>query len=228
MSDLVLSRATIHTRVYRGYNEPYIVHQLVADLFGDRNDRGYLYRVVARAPREASVLILSRSEPSVGPEREWGRASGLESRSYDPDLERDQHLDFEIRINATQVVTQENGSKPRLDVWDATFAEAPDTERTPHEVYGEYIRRKLEGAGEVLDCRVVERGLLKVARGRRGSIPFVATNLIGCLRVLDPDRLLAGMAAGLGRSKAFGCGLLCVSRPGSILPRRYPGLSLQV
>lgn len=228
MSDLVLSRAALRMTVQRGYNEPYIIHQLVADLFGDRDDRGYLYRVVSRAPREANVLVLSRAEPTPGPERAWGRTSGLESRAYDPELEAGQHLDYEIRINATRVVTQDDGSKPRFDVWDVVFEEEPDTERTPHDVYHEYLKRKLDGIAQLLDCRVVERGMTKVARADRRSIPFVATNLIGSLRVTEPKRLLEEMARGFGRSKAFGCGLLCLSRPGSILPRRYPGLSVQV
>jgi hypothetical protein len=30
------------------------------------------------------------------------------------------------------------------------------------------------------------------------------------------------VVAGIGRSKAFGCGLLCVSAPGTMLTRRFP------
>lgn len=225
MNDLVLSRATLRMEVQRGYNEPYIVHQLVADLFGDRDDRGYLYRVVSRAPREAAVLVLSPTEPELGPDREWGCTTDLESRPYDADLTADQLVDYEIRINATRVVTQDSGRKKRIDVWDAVFAEDPETEETPHGVYREYLARKMEDRAHVLDCRVVERGMTKVARQGRRPIPFVATNLVGTLRISDPAKLLTGMGQGFGRSKAFGCGLLCLSRPGSILPRRYPGLS---
>lgn len=228
MNDLVLSRASLQLEVQRGFNAAYVIHQLVADLFGDRDDRGYLYRIVSRAPREAGVLVLSTDEPRSGPEREWGRTTQIDSRRYDPDLETDQLVDYEIRINATRVVTQDSGRKKRVDVWDAVFAEDPDTDQTPHAVYQEYLERKLRDRAAVLECRVVERGMTKVARRGRRPIPFVATNLVGSLRIADPGGLMAGMRTGFGRSKAFGCGLLCLSRPGSLLPRRYPGLAAEI
>lgn len=228
MSNLILSRAALRMNVKRGYNEPYIVHQLVADLFGDRDDRGYLYRVVSRAPKEAVVLVLSDIEPMKGPKREWGHATELESRTYDPDLEIGQRLDYEIRINATRVVTQGSGRKKRVDIWDAAFSEDRETSETPHAVYQKYLQRKLDGQAHVLDARVVERGLTKIASGPRRTIPFVMTNLIGTLSVTNPEGLVADIGKGFGRSKAFGCGLLCLSRPGSILPRRYPSLASEL
>ena len=225
MADLTMARATLRLEIARGFNDAYITHQLVADLFGDRDDRGYLYRVVSRAPREARVLILSPEEAQPGPPREWGHTIDLETRPFDPVLVPGQLLDYEIRINATRVVTLDSGQKKRMDIWDHIFDRDSGTSTTPHEVYKAYLARKLDGAAKVEGCRVVERGMTKVARRGRGPIPFVATNLIGTLQVTDPSCLLDEIGKGLGRAKAFGCGLLCLSRPGSVLPRRYAGLT---
>lgn len=226
MGDLHLSRAGLRLRVLRGFNEHYIVHQLVADMFGDRNDRGYLYRVTNRAPREAEVLVLSDTVPKPGPIREWGSTAGLETRNFGPDLRSGSLLDFEIRINATQTVTQPDGRKKRVDIWDAVFAEDREIARSPHELYAAYLARRLEGVADVVAGKVVERGLVKFSRPGRPPISFVATNVIGTVRIMDPDRLMELLFEGLGRAKAFGCGLLCLSAVGTILPRRYPGLGI--
>lgn len=223
MLDLTLSQVRLSLNPLRGFNQSYLVHQLVADLFGQRDDRGYLFRLVAEAPREATVLVLSQEVPTDSPPlRRWGHTLDLRSRPYDPKLSSEQVLDYEVRLNATCVVTQSTGKKKRLDVWDAALLRDRNTPRTPHEVYREYVARKLGSTAEILECRVVGRGEMKAARSeRKRSIRFVATNLIGTLRLTDPEGFLDTVATGIGRSRAFGCGLICLSRPGSILPRRY-------
>ena len=222
-----LSRAALHLEVSRGFNATYVIHQLVADHFGERSDRGYLYRVLSRAPREAEVLILSTdvADPDPPP-REWGRSLKVETRPYDFVPEAGQLLDFEVRLNATRVVTDDQSGKSRIDLWDAVRRQDPQSELGPHDVYGAYLERRLDGAARLYAARVVERGLEKAARSGRRPITFVSTNLIGTLEVSHPDRFIETVAAGVGRAKAFGQGLLCLSRPGTILPRRYGGREL--
>lgn len=221
---LTISRVNLEILPQRGSSHEYIAHQLVADLFGDRDDRGYLYRVTrqSRDGRETQVLTLSRDVPTERvPERSWGRIRSVEHKPFAPIIHVGDLLDYEVRINATTVVTEESGRKRRTDVWDSVFSANRDDPRTPHDVYGAYLGRKLEGAAELLDCRVTERGQVRVRRaGSRQPITFIATNLIGTLRVLDPEALVVTVGEGVGRAKAFGCGLICLSRPGTILPRR--------
>jgi CRISPR system Cascade subunit CasE len=229
---LTLSRARLAIRpggseAERRSTSPYLIHQAVADLFGDRDDRGYLYRVTAEPAGGADVLVLSHTPPlSLGElaSPAHRRAERVESKFFAPALTGGQPLDFEIRLNATQVVTDPTtGRKRRTDVWEAVWQADQQTPRTPHDVYGEYLQRKLEDVAEVRSARVVERGEVRARRGdRREAIRFVAVNVIGTLTVLDPTRFLEVVAAGIGRSKAFGCGLLCLSAPGTVLARRYP------
>lgn len=205
-----------------GYNFDYRIHQLVADWFGDREGRGYLYRVVTSDPPSATVLVLSDVPPVENPPpRPWGRTLKVMSRDYDIELSRSQLVDFEIRLNATRVVTADNGSKSRRDIWDVVWEEDPEDDRSPDDVYGAYLARKLEGAATVQTARVTERGAIAPRRSGGRPMTVVAANVIGTLRVSDPSRLGLVIRNGIGRAKAFGCGLLCLSSPGTVLARRY-------
>lgn len=244
----ILSRAILHLRSdpSRRWTAEYTTHQLVADLFGDRSDRGYLYRTVQERPGGVEVLVLSPDAPLGSeslPVRSWGAAVGVESKPFAPRLTAGQVVDFEIRINATRVITDPaTGRKHRTDVWEAVWRGDPDTVLSPHEVYGEYLTRKLSGSADLIrqECdratgaeslvRLTERTEVRARRGGRGSrgdrsecVRFVAANLIGTLRVRDPEQLLAITTGGIGRAKAFGCGLLCLSAPGTVLARRNAG-----
>ncbi len=228
MSTPTLSRALLRLKPARGWTAEYITHQLVADLFGDRPDRGYLYRVIRERPGGVEVLVLSEAAPLAIdhlPQRDWGEAIEVQSKPFAPALEVDQPLDFEIRLNATQVVTDPvSAKKRRTDAWEAVWrADKKNVANTPHAVYGDYLQRKLKGVAEVGSARVTERGEVRVRRGDgRETIRLVAANLIGTLRVTDPARFLQAVAVGIGRGKAFGCGLLCLSAPGTVLARSHP------
>lgn len=245
-----LSRAVIElsrtTGPARRATAPYLLHQSVADLFGDRDERGYLFRVLRERPatrqRPATyvVLVLSAAEPLPLTElRDWPhrRTVALESKPFEPHLRAGQLLDFEIRLNATRVVTEETAgpadkTKKRRDLWEAVWEQDDQTPLSPHDVYGGYLAGRLAGAAEVLEARVTERGEVRArpasvtAKGEHSAV-FVATNLIGTLLVEQPEALIATIAAGIGRGKAFGCGLLCLSRPGTVLPRRGSSLAAE-
>ena len=221
---LTLSRVSLEIRPHRSASHEYIAHQLIADLFGDREDRGYLFRVMreSRDRTEVQALVLSHGLPDLAPPpRPWGRIRSVEWKPFAPVIRPGTVLDYEIRINATKVVTQPSGVKRRTDVWDAVFAADREDSRSPHEVYAAYLQRKLEGIADILDGRVTARGQVRIRRpGQPDPITFIAANLIGTLRVSDPEALIRTVGEGIGRSKAFGCGLLCLSRPGTVLARR--------
>ncbi len=240
MSTPALSRALLRLRPARGWTAEYLTHQVVADLFGHRENRGYLYRVTRERPGGVEVLVLSDEAPLPPeqlPVRDWGAAIDVQSKLFNPALTPGQLFDFEIRVNATRVVTgparKPNGEarKRRYDVWELAWrAEKANFDNSPHRTYGEWLSGQLEGAAELVAqgddgeplVRVTERGEVRAQRGdRRGTIRFVAVNLIGTLKVRDPQRLVEIVTHGIGREKAFGCGLLCLSRPGTVLARAY-------
>lgn len=234
---LVWSRAKLQIRrgggdIERRTTAPYFVHQAVADLFGDRDERGYLYRVTEEWPGGREVLILSDTQPQdvndvTSPAHR--RAERVESRVFNPQLTVGQLIDYEVRVNATQVrrgPDLDRSGRPRQhrhDVWEIVWQANKSTPVTPSNVYGKWLANQLDGVAEVLETSVTERGEVQAYRGDRApGARFVAANLIGTMRVIRPDKFLAILARGVGREKAFGCGLLCLSRPGTILARRYP------
>ena len=194
-----------------------MVHQLVADLFPDQDERGYLYRVVKDSADMVQTLILSTVPPvSEGerPVRDWGSAISVESKHYAPQLVNGQIVDYEIRINAT---TSVDGR--RTDVWDAVFAANRDDPRSPGDAYAAYLTGRIGGAAKLHTTHVTERGFTSVRRGvaSERALTFVSANLAGSLEVLDGPRLVDMITMGLGRAKAFGHGLMCLSSPGAVL-----------
>ena len=197
----------------------YLVHQLVADLFPDRDERGYLYRVVHDSPGKVQTLILSTVPPlsqEDRPVRDWGSTISMESKHYAPQLATGQIVDYEVRINATISVDGR-----RTDVWDAVFAANRNDPRSPEEAYAAYLTGRLGGAARIRATHLTERGFTSMRRGVRSerAVTFVSANLAGSLEVLDGKQLVDVITRGVGRAKAFGHGLMCLSSPGTVLPR---------
>lgn len=239
MSEVYLSRVGVALGrppvQERGATAEYLLHQAVADLFGNRGDRGYVWRQLAADARGADVLILSTTapDPTAGDRMpSHRRVRSVVSRPFRPDLRAGQQLDFELRVNATRVVSTPaepadimdveapKAHKRRFDVWDVVFATGPAPTVSMVDVYATWLRAQLESVARIDEMAVTERGMVRVRRSlTHPAMPIVATNLVGSLTVREPDALVARMAAGIGRSRAFGCGLLCLARLGS-RPRR--------
>lgn len=237
--DLFFSQATLvltdrERRPPRGATRPYVIHQLVADLFGEYESRPYLFRATERRGSSQNVLTLSTRPPlkvDEVPGRTFGSVRSIRTKPFSLTVPEGTRLDYEIRINATKDIPREGKKRSkRTDVWDAVWGEDKETEKTPHQVYGAYIQRKLSEVAHLHSTRVTARGFVRARRNlkQRNAITFVAANLIGTMQVEDSVALMQIIRKGIGRSKAFGCGLLCLSRPGTVLPRSYPSAAREL
>ncbi len=237
-TDLYFSRATLGAATgmgadigagakARGATRRYLVHQAVCDLFGPFDERPYLYRSDSTGGAVETVLVLSNVEPGRGALSSRVRGLQLQSLETKPFPALPPHgarLDFELRVNATKDVPVKPGSRSkRVDVWEAVWRADRETAEDPHSVYGSYLQQRLEGLAKLESVRVTERRMVKARRSLETKAPimFVETNLIGTLTVLDAGRMRERIASGIGRSRSLGCGLLCLSRPGTVLTRRY-------
>lgn len=61
------------------------------------------------------------------------------------------------------------------------------------------------------DVRIVARRRVSFARNDGGHVTFEQVTYEGHLRVVDPERLAGVLIAGVGKAKAYGCGLLTLA-----------------
>ncbi len=150
-----------------------------------------------------------------------------EVKEFAPDLRPGDRLAFALRANATR--TEKTGAlssggrekKRHVDlVMDALYplkqGRAEARMAAARQVAETWLAG--QGARHGFAPERVEAGDYSVAvlpghRGsRRGQPQFGILDLTGILRVTDPAAFVAAIAAGFGRAKAFGCGLMLIRR----------------
>lgn len=210
----VLSRVLVQLPVDQpgGTSPDYLRHQAVMSLFMNDPEARPLFRVIRDAAGLDELLVLGAQSPEQTSSIETGAwVKRLESKPYAPVLRAGQALDFNITVNATGIVTQPDGRKLRQDVWDIVFAGKPAAEVDRDDIYRQWLARQLAGSADVLDAGVGRRSLVRIRRKPRAApVTFVRTELTGSLRIRDAALLVQSIVGGIGRARAFGCGLLCL------------------
>ena len=200
-------------------------HRLIWTLFPGKNAvRDFLWRADGRG----RFFILSRREPV---QSELFRP--LETTDFSPRLATGDRLGFVLRANATKdrrVPKTECGRRPdrRVDVVMDALHKAPGQSTLGSDRISERpsLRMKLadkvathwlaaQGArgGFTLErVRVEDYSVRQLSRCGKGRITFGMLDLTGSLSVEEPDTFVATLGAGLGRARAFGCGLMLIRR----------------
>ncbi|MGG5811245.1 type I-E CRISPR-associated protein Cas6/Cse3/CasE [Falsiroseomonas sp. CW058] len=193
-------------------------HRLVWSLFTDGagRRRDFLWREEGAG----SFLALSRRPPNP-----LDDLFEIESRPFEPVLSAGDQLGFRLRANPV-VARKPPGAAPgargvRHDVvMDALHRLPPSAARAearPAAVV-EAGRGWLDRQGAAHGFEVLgEAGVdgyetLDLAREGGRSIRYGVLEFEGLLRVRDPAAFLAALAAGFGRARAFGCGLMLIRR----------------
>jgi CRISPR system Cascade subunit CasE len=182
-------------------------HRLVWSLFATDPDavRDFLYREVS----PGSYLIVSNREPS-DPNGLWV----LRTKKYVASLNVGQRLGFALRANpaqSTKTAGRDRGirvdavmhAKSRADgslSAEAVEAAALDWLYVRETRLGVSFERELCSAG----------GYRQVQIGRLGARPirYSIIDYEGVLRVEDPEALGLALLGGVGKARAYGCGLL--------------------
>jgi len=219
-----------HEALYRlMQGDAYGNHQLLWRLFPDHDERPFLFRQELEQeapgggrPRGLPLFyVLSGDEPSPVP-----GLLACEVKPFTPRLHTGMHLAFRLRANP--VVARKSAGQQRSrhhDVlMDAKRAARAEGVTAPAEVQvrmDDAARRWLAdqersdrwGYRLLADPEV--SGYRRHAYRRRGGreIRFSSVDYQGALEVTDPDRFRDALARGIGRSRAFGCGLVLVRRP---------------
>lgn len=192
-----------------------LAHRLLWTVFGDSPDRrrDFLWREDA----PGRFLVLSERQP----EDPHGMF-GIETKTFAPVLRAGDRLAFALRANA--VVSShrpDDGRVLRSDVVMRKLYAIPAGERSAHrdricqEAGSEWLARQGELHGFVPDNDVAVESYtqVRVPRDRRArDVQFSTIDLVGHLTVAEPGKFLPAIAAGFGRSRAFGCGLMLVRK----------------
>ena len=194
-------------------------HKLVWTLFarGEETKRTFLWREV----ETGSYIILSQDEP-----RDETRLWRIASKRFEPELSPGDKLTFSLRANPAIAVSAEPGRRgKRADAVmhakrpakerEAAGLPALDTACREQAALGWLYKREgrlgvvfARGHCSAADYRVVSAG----HGSNGGEISFASADFQGILEVRDPALFADALAKGIGKAKAYGCGLMLIRR----------------
>ena len=200
-------------------------HRLVWSLFADGPDRkrDFLWR----EGEEHSFMVLSARPPL-----DAHRLFALETKEFAPRLSPGDRLGFVLRTNATTSAKPAASDRrgERIDVVMAALtlvAKGEARSRAREEIADRegrawFLRqgaksgfsanpRELSVRGYRVH-RLPRRRAAAAGHGRATGATLGVLDLEGVLTVAEPGVFLAAVAAGFGRAKAFGCGLMLIRR----------------
>lgn len=184
-------------------------HALIWSLFEQqpRGERCFLYR--EEAPGRFMIVSTVPPEDSSGL---WD----LEVKPYEPELEEGDELEFILRVNPA--VTVKDGDRMRRTdvVMKSKYEMAPGQARRSidkREILEEWFAPRLAQRGASLE-RLDLTGWRVDDRARAGGRAHTraVADLAGGLRVNDPIAFTDLLFDGIGKARAYGCGLMLVRR----------------
>lgn len=216
-----MSQALYFSRIQRRLSpdlrwNPYRTHQQLWRLFPKDQDanRDFLYRYdLDRGGPRFYVVSMRLPQSRQG----WL----VESRSYAPILKSGQRLFFNLRANPIVTKRDEADKRHRHDVVMAYKKEHPDWHRhftngqLMEKVGLDWLETRAESNGFRFDRTAVRVEAYRKHRFNKNKaqgkpISVNTLDFQGLLEVVDPDNFKRALYNGIGRGKAFGCGLMLV------------------
>jgi len=200
---MYLSRITLDSskrETARALSERGRLHSLIEDSF-----TGPRQHPLWRVDKEMGIytlLIVSTDIPDLGKiEKAIGSGDGrtIPYDEYSPKIVNENEvLRFRISVNPT-IRRSKDGATVPLNL-----------HRTENQPYSseDWVREKLKTAGvEVIKIEVVDFRSIRVKCGK--GLVFKVT-YDGLLKIADSEKFREAMLTGIGRKKAYGCGLITV------------------
>lgn len=200
--------------------DAYAQHQFLWLLFEHKTERDFLFRY-EQGRRGVCYYVLSATPPK--------EMAGVEiqCKRFEPRLGVDDVLAYTLRANPTKKLkSASDGRGQRVDVlMHAKFQarkEGVSPELIPElqlQAARDWLlddsRQERLGVRFLNSPEVTEHLQHQVYKRRNKKehpIKFSSVNYQGLLKVVDPERFVSQLAAGIGRSKSMGCGLMLVRR----------------
>jgi CRISPR system Cascade subunit CasE len=201
-------------------------HGLVWSLFSrpDEAKRDFLYREI-----EPGAFIVVSDRAPEDPRGLWT----IEQQEYEPQLAIGDPLRFVLRANPTLAVPQPGEKRgKRVDVIMHAKSKLDRSQRADFSaddargVALDWLIKRGPAIGAAFDldhCDATGYIQVKIPRGPndpdrpsratgKSVIEFSEIDFEGVLTVTDPEKLCTALFKGIGKAKAFGCGLMMVRR----------------
>ena len=202
-----------------GRNGAYAAHQLLWKFFPDSEKRDFLFREEQNSMGYPEFLVLSRHLPKSMPE-----LFNVQTKPFTPQLNGGDRLAYKLRVNPTICVKTVSGKRQRHDVlmhakqqakMEGIEDPAVVQEKMTQSVQAWFTdERRLERWGAQLnmqpDVECYTQHQVMKGKGRR--IRFSSVDLQGVLTVTEPEYFIPALYSGIGKAKAFGCGLMLIRR----------------
>lgn len=216
---MYLTRMRLNPRrrqTIRFRNDAQAMHAAVESAFPPRPEAERNLWRLDGSREEPSLLILSKRVPSLEHLQEqagWETERTWDTRPYDPLLNRirvGQQYAFRLTANPTGIITGENGKKKRRAHVSAKYQLEWLISKEEHIGARFYPADTATGSDVSFGPVVVHR---ETQRSRRGGseVTIVRATFQGVLEVTSADTLRAALVNGVGRAKAYGCGLLTLA-----------------
>ena len=224
LSRIFFTREGIRSQCRRGITANlFREHQMIWNLFDNTTNqqRDFLYRREDTPGEPPFYYLLSARRPV-----EENESLAVETKLFEPQLQEGDRLQFQLRVNAVVTRKADDHSKRRIrrDIIEAVIDEYRKSDPSgeswppPSVIHHDAVKRWLDRQGEKHgfqpgDCLVSNHQFHKVRKpGDANKRQFTSLDIQGSLTVTEPEACLAVLEHGLGRSKAFGCGLMLVRR----------------
>lgn len=217
------------------YNH-YQLHQLLWQLFHDKpeKERDFLFRQDTDSHGLPIFYVLSKYQPQHD-----GNTWLIETKPFQPKLKAGDLLSFSLRANPVGQVKQERSESEQQQHAEQRKAKGLPEKQTKKRIHHDVVMQlKKSLSDEERQCYsqaeleqqagekwLNERGeangfriLSVTAQGyqqhhfKKRQIKISTLDFSGELQITDPEKFRQTLFHGLGRSKAFGCGLLMVKR----------------
>lgn len=209
-------------------------HRMMWSLFPDMKEEQEGRPFLWREEQRGRFIILSRQQPSANSLMEVS-----DTREFSPDISPMESLNFRLRANPTIARKTAGARGVRSDIVMNAIKELPKAERARlrnHELgWGEneqgytlpmkaprdWLDRQGQLKGFTIEkAMALSYQVLRVPHENRGdkkrkNAPLMTFGIIdfeGTLKVENPEKFIEALCAGIGRAKAFGCGLMLIKR----------------
>lgn len=211
---MILTRMFINTR-RRGarhlLTSPQVMHAAILAGFPPGRETGrVLWRLDGVGTRQTTLWIVSPSEPDLTHLEEqagWPTQPTFRSVDYEGllrGLAPGQRWAFRLTANPAHRGQHEGRSK--------VFAHVTATQQTQWLLDRQARLGIALAEGKTPTFGVVNRETRSFRRDR-STVTLGMATYSGVLRVEDPQALRTALVSGVGRAKAYGCGLLTLARP---------------